>query len=155
MDTQLSAFWNQHVSRQLSVFAHNVALPCSRILWDASTAGEWFKARETIASPTNGKIASQPKTRAAYLPGLHPEFQVNHVSEGYSEAVLNALGMKETPHCRIDYDNALTVEMLLMGLMAIAWDCRTRGGMGIRFHSDVKHWRQVVMGGKSSWLSRE
>lgn len=177
MDTQLSAFWNQHVSRQLSIFAHNVALPCSRSQWDAQTATDWFRVREaanatTINSTinnTNNTSSSSPSNpnkpssnsnststnttpsntktqKSGYLPGLHPEFQINHVSDGYSSAILSALAAQDclTPPLKVDLDNYLSMEMVLMGLMAIAWDCRTRGGMGIRFKEGTKHWRAVV-----------
>lgn len=189
MDTQLSAFWNQHVSRQLSIFAHHVALPCPRSQWDALTATDWFRARETAtvagnsnanananvnttSSPsTNNKTTSAAggvtlinhpptnnasinttptstsKTRSGYLPGLHPEFQVGHVPQGYSSAILSAFAadgnFNKVPF-KVDMDNVLTVEMILMGIMAIAWDCRTRGGMGFRMKEGLKHWRSVV-----------
>jgi hypothetical protein len=152
MDTQLSAFWNQHVSRQLSVFAHNIALPGPRNLWEATTASEWLRLHETISAAPHDTSTTQQKSRPGYLPGLHPEFQVSHVAEGFSKAVLYALSGSDSPPYRVDHENALTVEMLLMGLMATAWDCRTRGGMGIRLKADVKQWRGAVMGGRSSSL---
>lgn len=205
MDTQLSAFWNQHVSRQLSIFAHAVALPCPRNQWDALTATDWFRIRESAAgvapggatapgtmgspSTTNSNTttahpnANAPasstgtgagagsgsggsggplmiksshsmahslssKQKSGYLPGLHPEFQVSHVSDGYSSAILSALACEALPF-KVELDTAVTVEMVLMGLMAIAWDCRTRGGMGIKFKEGTKHWRGVVMNGES------
>ena len=182
MDTQLSAFWNQHVSRQLSIFAHNVPLPCPRSQWEALTASDWFRVREAAkatASNHNNSPSTHNKTstggivynypqnstttttnnqsspptastsksqRSGYLPGLHPEFQVGHVSDGYSSAILSALAGDSclTMPFKVDLDNVLSVEMVFMGLMAIAWDCRTRGGMGIRFKDGTKHWRGVV-----------
>jgi hypothetical protein len=49
------------------------------------------------------------------------------------------------PH--VDADNALAVEMVLMGVMAVAWDCRTRGGMGLKFREGTKQWRPLVLNG--------
>ena len=88
------------------------------------------------------------------MPGLHPEFQVHHVSEGYSSVVLETLAAENAivKSYRADLENGLTVEMALMGLMAIAWDCRTRGGMGIRFREGTKHWRIIVINGESGSL---
>ena len=144
IDTQLSAFWNQHPSRQLSIFAHNIALPCPRNQWDAPTAADWLRLREpSVPSPTANR-----KPRSGYLPGLHPEFQVSTVSEGYSASVLSALAAEARLPFRVDLEGALGVEMILIGLMAIAWDCRTRGGMGIRFRDGTKHWRSIVLNGK-------
>lgn len=154
MDTQLSAFWNQHVSRQLSIFAHDVALPCPRSQWEALTAADWFRAREAVASsPSNPRSTHSSKQKSGYLPGLHPEFQVHHVADGYASAILASLACDSVPFYA-DLDNALTVEMVVMGLMAIAWDCRTRGGMGIKFKEGTKHWRSVVMNGMSCNLAR-
>lgn len=148
LDTQLSAFWNQHVSRQLSIFAHNISLPCPRTQWDALTAREWFRAGQPPVSPTpRPPLSVSRKPRLGYLPGLHPEFQVSGVSEGYSSAILSALAAEEKLPFRVHLDDALTVEMVIMGLMAIAWDCRTRSGMGIRFKEGVKHWRSIVING--------
>ncbi|KAK8864734.1 hypothetical protein IAR55_001990 [Kwoniella newhampshirensis] len=139
IDTQLSAFWNQHCSRQLSIFAHNLILPCPRNEWDALTAHEWLGLRGPTAEP-----ATKPKTnRSGYLPGLHPEFEVSSVAEGYSSAILATLGAQKLSF-RVDLDNNLTVQMVLIGLLAIAWDCRTRGGMGIRFREGTKQWRSIV-----------
>lgn len=148
MDTQLSAFWNQHVSRQLSIFAHSVALPCPRSHWEAPTKHEWQRLHEANNSPSVKQPFSS-KQKSGYLPGLHPEFQISHVSDGYSSAILSALATdNSTPLLvKADLENALSVEMVLMGLMAIAWDCRTRGGMGIRFKDGTKHWRMVVQNG--------
>jgi hypothetical protein len=62
--------------------------------------------------------------------------------------VLEAFTIKEpTYKFTIDLDNFLTCEMVLMGLMAIAWDCRTRGGMGLKTATG-EHWRVVVMRGE-------
>ena len=144
IDTQLSVFWNQHPSRQLSIFAHNINLPCPRNQWDATTASDWFKVRE----PPSPSASIAKKPRSGYLPGLHPEFQVDVVSEGYSASILSALAADEKLPFRVDLENALGVEMILVGLMAIAWDCRTRGGMGIRFREGTKHWRSIVLNGE-------
>ena len=146
IDTQLSAFWNQHPSRQLSIFAHNINLPCPRCQWEASTASDWFNVRE----PPSPSASVTRKPRSGYLPGLHPEFQVNVVSEGYSTAILSALAAEPQLPFRVDLENALGVEMILIGLMAIAWDCRTRGGMGIRFREGTAHWRPIVMNGEQT-----
>jgi hypothetical protein len=83
--------------------------------------------------------------RTGFLPGLHPEFQVSVVSEGYSSAVLAALAADGAPSIPVDLDNSLSVMMVLTGLCAIAWDCRTRGGMGIHFRDGSKGWRPVVL----------
>ena len=48
----------------------------------------------------------------------------------------------------VDMEHALSVEMVLMGLLAVAWDCRTRGGMGIRFREGTKQWRAIVLAGE-------
>ncbi|WWD16949.1 hypothetical protein CI109_101381 [Kwoniella shandongensis] len=139
IDTQLSAFWNQHCSRQLSIFAHNLILPCPRNQWDALTAHEWLRLRGPLPqSPSKPKI-----NRSGYLPGLHPEFQVNTIADGFSSAILAALGAQSLSF-KVDLENSLTVQMVMMGLLAIAWDCRTRGGMGIRFREGTKQWRSIV-----------
>ncbi|RSH89100.1 hypothetical protein EHS25_002766 [Saitozyma podzolica] len=141
VDTQLSAFWNQHSSRQLSIFAHNLNLPCPRNQWDAPTASEWIRVREPpAASPTTVK-----KQRPGFMPGLHPEFQVTAISEGYSSAIVSALACQPPVPLKIDIENYLGVEMVLIGLMAAAWDCRTKGNMGIRFRDGAKHWRDILM----------
>nr|XP_019007466.1 uncharacterized protein I206_07724 [Kwoniella pini CBS 10737]OCF46247.1 hypothetical protein I206_07724 [Kwoniella pini CBS 10737] len=143
MDTQLSAFWNQHCSRQLSIFAHNLNLPCPKSQWEARTASEWLKIRRY--APVQNTATSKPKTsKSGYLPGLHPEFTVTVVSEGYSSAIMSALSEEHKFLFKVDLDNSLTIQMVLIGLIAIAWDCRTRGGMGIRFREGTKHWRSIV-----------
>jgi len=155
IDTQLSAFWNQHVSRQLSIFAHHAALPCPKAQWEAVNASDWFRARDAPKVPASSVTPYQKrKQQPGNLPGLHPEFQVSSISEGYATVVLETLAAENAKHhtLRPDLENCLAVEMALMGLMAIAWDCRTRGGMGIRFHAGVKHWRHIVMNGKHSLL---
>lgn len=86
--------------------------------------------------------------RSGYLPGLHPEFQVSTVADGYSSAILAALALEKLSF-KVDLENSLTVQMVLIGLIAIAWDCRTRGGMGIRFREGTKHWRSIVFKGGS------
>ncbi|ORX35551.1 hypothetical protein BD324DRAFT_657108 [Kockovaella imperatae] len=147
IDTQLSAFWNQHCSRQLSIFAHNIALPCPRNQWDAPTASEWFRLREaSMPSPSTAARNSSRKAKTGYMPGLNPEFQVSQVSEGYSSSVMSALaGESALLDFPVDMEHALSVEMVLIGLMAVAWDCRTRGGMGIRFREGTKQWRTIVL----------
>ncbi|WVN87696.1 uncharacterized protein L203_102884 [Cryptococcus depauperatus CBS 7841] len=141
IDTQLSAFWNQHCSRQLSIFAHHLTLPCTRRQWEAPSAQKWFRTRAPITNtPPTPRKNNQ---RSGYLPGLHPEFQVTSVSDGYSAAVLAALSLEKFSF-KVDMDNSMTVQMVLIGLIAIAWDCRTRGGMGIRFREGTKHWRSIV-----------
>lgn len=173
IDTQLSAFWNQHPSRQLSIFAHNIALPCSRSLWDAPSSLAWHNARlappSALPAASGSGSGSAPgpgeplspsapmsharKPRPGYLPGLHPEFQVSAVSEGYSAAVFAALAAEQPDHrlpFRVDLENKLADELVLIGLMAVAWDCRTRGGMGIRLRDGTKHWRGIVLHGASS-----
>ncbi|WWC62269.1 uncharacterized protein I303_104865 [Kwoniella dejecticola CBS 10117] len=143
MDTQLSAFWNQHCSRQLSIFAHNLNLPCPKSQWEARTASEWLKIRRY--SPVQNTATTKPKTsKSGYLPGLHPEFTVTVVAEGYSSAIMSALSEEHKFLFKVDLDNSLTIQMVLIGLIAIAWDCRTRGGMGIRFREGTKHWRSIV-----------
>ncbi|WVQ79633.1 hypothetical protein IAT38_001733 [Cryptococcus sp. DSM 104549] len=159
IDTQLSAFWNQHCSRQLSIFAHHLTLPCPRRQWEAATARDWFRIRAAAkpsstsgggtSTSTAGATGVTPaprhsKTqRSGYLPGLHPEFQVSAVADGYSSAILAALAVEKLTF-KPDYESSLTVQMVLIGLIAIAWDCRTRGGMGIRFREGTKHWRMIV-----------
>jgi hypothetical protein len=61
---------------------------------------------------------------------------------------LTALGAEQPIKFNIDLENELAVEMVIMGIMAIAWDCRTRGGMGIRFRDSSKAWRDIAMKGK-------
>ncbi|OXC68279.1 hypothetical protein AYX13_03236 [Cryptococcus neoformans] len=141
IDTQLSAFWNQHCSRQLSIFAHHLTLPCTRRQWEAPTAQEWFRMR--APPPNTPPTPRKPNARSGYLPGLHPEFQVSTVSDGYSSAILAALALEKLSF-KVNLENSLTVQMVLIGLIAIAWDCRTRGGMGIRFREGTKHWRSIV-----------
>ncbi|OCF60817.1 hypothetical protein L486_00457 [Kwoniella mangroviensis CBS 10435] len=143
IDTQLSAFWNQHCSRQLSIFAHNLNLPCPKSQWEAESASEWVKIRQYAM--TNNTPTTKPKhSKSGYLPGLHPEFTVNVVTEGYSSAIMSALSEEHKFLFKVDLDNSLTSQMVLIGLIAIAWDCRTRGGMGIRFREGTKHWRSIV-----------
>ncbi|BEI85619.1 hypothetical protein CcaverHIS002_0510200 [Cutaneotrichosporon cavernicola] len=75
---------------------------------------------------------------------LHPKFQVNVIHEGYSSAVLSALAA-ESASSKVDTDNVFAVSLVLTGLLAIAWDCRTRGGLGLRFRDGSKHWRSIVL----------
>lgn len=151
IDTQISSFWSQHPSRQLSIFAHNINLPAPRSQWEAPTAVDWLRLREHEVNMANSDAAgaghnrSGRSTRTGYLPGLHPEFQVSVVSEGYSSAVLLALSADGAPPIPVDIDNSFSVMVILTGLCAIAWDCRTRGGMGIRFREGTKHWRSIVL----------
>lgn len=141
IDTQLSAFWNQHCSRQLSIFAHNLNLPCSRSQWDAMSASDWIRYRE--AAPLRRKSA-----KTGFMPGLHPEFQVSSISEGYSTAVVSALACQPPVPLVVDLEHYLGVELVLMGLMAAAWDCRTKGNMGIRFKEGSRHWREMLLNGE-------
>ncbi|GMK59692.1 hypothetical protein CspeluHIS016_0802980 [Cutaneotrichosporon spelunceum] len=140
IDTQISAFWSQHPSRQLSIFAHNINLPCPTAQWEARTASAWVIARQVEAS---GDRPAR-RQRQGFHPGLHPEFHVNVVHEGYSSAVLSALAA-EGAGPKVDQDNTFAVSLVLTGLLAIAWDCRTRGGMGLRFRDGSKHWRSIVL----------
>lgn len=151
IDTQISVFWSQHPSRQLSIFAHNIKLPAPRSQWEALTAADWLRAKEDAEAKVGGSNgpAAPARSRSGYMPVLHPEFQVSTVSEGYSSAVLAVLasdngGNTADGDLVVDVDNSLSVMMVLIGLCAIAWDCRTRGGMGIRFRDGTKHWRAVV-----------
>jgi hypothetical protein len=84
-------------------------------------------------------------SRGGLMPGLHPEFQVQEVPEGYSSAVLAALVADGGQQIPISLDNSFAATMVLTGLAAIAWDCRTRGGMGIHFRDGSKGWRPVVL----------
>jgi hypothetical protein len=158
IDTQLSAFWNQHPSRQLSIFAHNLPFPCPKSHWEALTPTQWLRLRISPPFPTSlpshpPRLKStttprvKPLSSSGFLPGLHPEFQVSVVSEGYSSSVLSALAA-ESLEFEVGLENGLGVEMVLMGLLAIAWDCRTRGGMGIRFRDGTTHWRGIVLNGE-------
>ena len=143
LDTQVSAFWNQHPCRQLPIFAHNIALPCPKAQWDAMSAIHWLGTRERIPSAP----ANVPKKRSSsFLPGLHPDFAVRTVSEGYSSSLLCALVAEEQLKFGLDMENKLGAEMVLIGLMAVAWDCRTRGGMGLKL-SGTKPWRDIVLNG--------
>ncbi|WOO83376.1 Nicotinate catabolism cluster-specific transcription factor [Vanrija pseudolonga] len=145
IDTQISTFWNQHPSRQLSIFAHNLSMPAPRAQWEALTAAEWLRVREPSSTTQHDHNAGRRGGRGGYLPGLHPEFQVSFVTEGYSSIVLAALAAEGPPPLRVDIDNSFAVGVILTGLVAIAWDCRTRGGMGIRFRDGTKHWRSIVL----------
>ena len=144
IDTQLSAFWNQHPSRQLSIFAHNLASPCSRVQWEAATPSEWIRTIETTSTPA---APSNRKPRPAHLPGLHPDFHVDHIPDGYAASVKKALAAEQGQSLNIDHDSWFSAYMILMGLMAVAWDCRTRGGVGIRI-PDFKRWRGIVLVGE-------
>lgn len=140
IDTQISAFWSQHPSRQLSIFAHNINLPCPAAQWEARTAAEWMLTRQIEVT------ADRParRLRQGFHPGLHPEFHVNVIHEGYSSAVLSALAGDGAP-TKVNMDNAFAVSVVLTGLLATSWDCRTRGGMGLRFRDGSKHWRSIVL----------
>lgn len=144
IDTQISAFWNQHSSRQLSVFAHDLPLPCPSSQWEALSAPDWLRAKvSTPAAPT-------PK-RQAFMPGLHPEFQPSAISDGFSPAILSALISRPEAHIAIDLDNSMSIQMILLGIMATAWDQRIKGGMGIRLKEGTKHWRRLTQDGEL-WL---
>jgi hypothetical protein len=140
IDTQISAFWSQHPSRQLSIFAHNINLPCPAAQWEARTASDWMLARQAEVS---GDCTPRRQARG-FHPSLHPEFHVNVIHDGYSSAVLSALAAEGAPS-KVDMDNAFAVSVVLTGLLATAWDCRTRGGMGLRFRDGSKHWRSIVL----------
>ena len=146
-DTQLSAFWNQHCSRQISIFAHNMALPCPKGQWEAQTASEWLRLRH-LPDPQQSPSSTGRPPRSSYLPGLHPEFHVSSVAEGYSTGILSSMAASSFLPFKVDLDNYLGVEMVLMGLMAAAWDCRTKGGMGIKFGDGLKQWRPIVLKGE-------
>lgn len=102
--------------------------------------------------PNTPPTPRKSNARSGYLPGLHPEFQVSTVSDGYSSAILAALALEKLSF-KVNLENSLTVQMVLIGLIAIAWDCRTRGGMGIRFREGTKHWRSIVFKGGSFYNS--
>ncbi|BEI93448.1 uncharacterized protein CcaverHIS019_0510760 [Cutaneotrichosporon cavernicola] len=140
IDTQISTFWSQYPSRQLAIFAHNINLPCPATQWEACTASDWVLARQVEGS--GDRPARQQ--RQGFQPGLHPKFQVNVIHEGYSSAVLSALAA-ESASSKVDTDNVFAVSLVLTGLLAIAWDCRTRGGLGLRFRDGSKHWRSIVL----------
>ncbi|KLT43774.1 hypothetical protein CC85DRAFT_224843, partial [Cutaneotrichosporon oleaginosum] len=140
IDTQISAFWSQHPSRQLSIFAHNINLPCPAAQWEARTAADWMLARQVESS---GSRTPRRQGRD-FVPGLHPQFHVNVIHEGYSSAVLSALAA-ESAQTKVEMDNPFAVSLVCTGLLAIAWDCRTRGGMGLRFRDGSKHWRSIVL----------
>jgi hypothetical protein len=145
LDTQISAFWNQHPSRQLPIFCHNIALPCSKAQWDALSAIDWLCVREPAPAPPSVDV---PKKRSSpFLPGLHPDFAVQNVSEGYSSNLLCALVAEQKLKFGLDVDHKFGAEMVLIGHMAVAWDCRTRGGMGMKMSGD-KSWREIVLNGE-------
>lgn len=50
---------------------------------------------------------------------------------------------------RVGMENAMSVEMIRVGLKAISWDCRRRGGMGIRIREGTKRWRSIVLNSES------
>lgn len=103
----------------------------------------------TCPTPSSGPLSpTAVKSRSGYLPGLHPEFQVSTITEGYSSAVLSALAAEDRLNFRLGLDDYLGVEMILIGLMAIAWDYRTKGGMGIKFREGGKGWRPIVLKGE-------
>ncbi len=91
--------------------------------------------------------------RSAFMPTLNPEFNVSNVADGFAAAVLAALNSEQTPQFKIDDNNKFAVEMVLMGLMAAAWDCKTKGQLGLRFRDSAKHWRDIIMNGESRQLS--
>lgn len=149
LDTQISAFWNQHSSRQLSIFAHDLPLPCPRSQWDATSAGDWVRARAAKSTPTSPSVhTSKRVTRGAYLPGLHPEFRVTQVPDGFSSAILSAMVAQADLQFPVDLENTLAVQMVLLGLMGTAWDQRIKGGMGIKFKEGAKHWRKLTQDGE-------
>lgn len=105
---------------------------------------EWLAIR--IASP---QLDIKPSIRRpSLMPGIHPEFQVNNIPEGYSSAIMCALACQTPKPLLVDAEHALGVEMVLIGLIAVAWDCRTKGNMGIRYQDVSKHWRETVSEGE-------
>jgi hypothetical protein len=149
IDTQISAFWNQHPSRQLSIFAHNIPLPASKGQWEATSAAEWFQMRQAIRLPPQVGPGRGRKRRSSYLPGLHPDFEVKQVADGYSSGVLRALAAEQDLTFEMSVDGALGGMMLVIGLMAVGWDCRTRGGMGLKFKDGATNWRNLVLHGET------
>lgn len=146
LDTQIGTFWSQHPSRQLSIFAHNINLPAPRSQWEAMSATEWLRARE-----------ADPNSRHArhHYSLTHGEFNHHQGAHhqpgdgGYSPAILQALSVDNTQGgqqaFKVDVDNSFSVMLILVGLSAIAWDSRTRGGMGIKFRDGTKHWRNIIL----------
>jgi hypothetical protein len=53
------------------------------------------------------------------VPGLHPDFEVKAIHGEYSAVVFSALASEARLPLHIDADNALAVEMVLMGVMAV------------------------------------
>lgn len=176
IDTQISAFWNQHPSRQLSIFAHHIGLPRPKSEWEATSAADWLRAirmnklaKELNTVPQmdpsrpdakaydthgyarlgNGTQKSPRKYRSSFLPSLHPDFQLSYVSEGYSSSLMSALAAETALSFDIDLNHSLSVQMILIGLCAAAWDLRTRGGMGIKLTNNEKSWRVLVLHGES------
>ena len=115
-------------------------LPCPRSQWEAKSAGDWVRARQANICTSPGS-----NNHTGYLPGLHPDFQVNTVTEGFSAAILTLLGSEPLPF-KIDGEGYLGAELVLLGLMAAAWDCRTRGGMGLKMREN-KQWRGMMLSG--------
>lgn len=170
VDTQISGFWNQHPSRQMSIFAHHIGLPCPKSEWEALSAAEWIrtrvalraakKARASLGNQYDGPSGqgasnlkpipdvSPRKKKSTYLPSLHPDFQVSYVSEGYSRSLLSAMAAETTLSFAIDLDHTLGVQMILIGLCAAAWDFRTRGGMGFKLKNSSQSWRVLVLHGE-------
>ena len=99
--------------------------------------------------PSSNSKRRKNHGKTGFMPGIHPEFQVNSISEGYSSAVVSALACQKPDPLVVDADHALGVEVVLIGLMAAAWDCRTKGNMGIRFKETTKHWREMLLNGGS------
>lgn len=143
IDTHISAFWHQHSSRQLSIFAHDLPLPCPRSQWEATSAGDWSRA-----SAPGSHVSTKRANRGAYLPGLHPEFRITQIPDGYSSAILSAMVAQADLQFIVDLENYLAVQMVLLGLMGTAWDQRIKGGMGIKFKEGAKHWRKLTQDGQ-------
>lgn len=131
----------------MSIFAHNIALPCPGNEWDALNPVDWLRVRQ----PTQHLTKKPP---SSYLPGLHPDFKVNVVTEGYSSNIFTALCAVPNFDFAVNEESALGVQMILMGMMAVAWDCRTRGGMGVKFRDGTQHWRSIVLNGMCYLLNR-
>ncbi|KAM0753374.1 hypothetical protein T439DRAFT_324009 [Meredithblackwellia eburnea MCA 4105] len=169
LDCQLSGFWSQHPGRILSVFARRTGMPCPAAEWEAQNAAEWSRivgernARTKVSSgPTTTTSAEQtpghttPKENEerenAYLPVMNPEHFVESVKPGLSSCIQAALGVKGVsclPFPVDDPDYLFSTELILMGLLAVAWDCRTRGGYGMNQPAkdgfNPLHWKQNAL----------
>jgi hypothetical protein len=110
--------------------------------WEATSASDWSRALAPATTPSIKR-----NHRNAYLPGLHPDFRITQIPDGYSSAILSAMVAQADLQFVVDLENTLSVEMVLLGLMGTAWDHRTKGGMGIKFKDGAKHWRKLTQEG--------